>query len=99
MLRRLRDEDGKPIGRVNVNPILDIGLYELRFSDGAILEYSPNVITEKIYSKIENHGNQQVELDMIAGHRKTVDSLHVSENPNMKKTTKDWEIGVQWKNG
>lgn len=50
VVARKRDADGNPIGRGNSNPILDTRLYEVKFSDGNVAEYSANVIAKCIYS-------------------------------------------------
>jgi ribosomal protein L15 len=65
VVARKRDADGNPIGRGNSNPILDTRLYEVKFSNGNVAEYSANVIAECTYSQVDNKGRQYVLMDDI----------------------------------
>jgi hypothetical protein len=49
VISRKRDVVGNPIGKSNVNPILDTRLYQVMFPDGIVAEYSANVIAECLY--------------------------------------------------
>jgi hypothetical protein len=59
------DHDGNPIGRHDVNPILDARIYEVEFPDGEVLEHAANVIAENLYSQLDEEGHHQVVFVMI----------------------------------
>lgn len=107
VVARKRDVEGYPIGKSNSNPILDTRLYQVRFSDGNVAEYSANVISKCIYSQVDSEGRQYVLQDEILDYKRTGDEvdesqiLQVSHNGNIHKrrTTKGWKICVKWKDG
>ena len=66
---RNRDSDGKLIGEGNTNPILDTRIYEAQYPDGAVSEYSANVIAENILSQVDSDGCGYSFLSEIFGHR------------------------------
>ena len=41
--KRKKDDEGKPIGKGNNNPILDTRLYEVEYSDGTLKEIQGNI--------------------------------------------------------
>jgi hypothetical protein len=107
VVARKHDHDGNPVGRANLNPILDSRLYEVVFPDGTTAEYSANVIAECLYSQVDNEGNQYLLLDSIVDWKRTQDAvddddiLQISFNGNLhpRCTTKGWKLCVQWKDG
>lgn len=44
------------IGHAHSNPLLDTRVYEAAFNDGTICEYSTNVISENIYTTVNDEG-------------------------------------------
>ena len=105
--KRLRDADGIPIGTANDNPILDSRLYEVEHMDGLISHITANQIAENLFSQVDDEGNRHVLLDSIIDSR--TDGTEISNNdafilsPNggkrRIKTTKGWEVLIQWKDG
>ena len=69
MLARKRDANGRPVGKRNANPILDTREYEVEFSDGASDMFVVNVITENLYSQIDNEGNSYSIFQEIMDHK------------------------------
>ena len=47
--KRLRDADGKPIGKSDKNPILDTRLFKVEFLDGDTALMSANAIAENMF--------------------------------------------------
>jgi len=64
-----RDADGNPIGRADVNPILDTCEYIVEFEDGDEAEVNANLIAEAMYAQCDPDGNQYVLLDSHVDHR------------------------------
>jgi len=67
-------------------------------------EYSPNVIAERLYSQVNNEGNQFLLLDEIIDWKMTdvvkdENVSKVSQNGNIhrRRTTKGWKVCVRWK--
>ena len=42
VLKRARDNDGKPIGKTHLNPLLDTYAYDCEMHDGTVYRYSAN---------------------------------------------------------
>lgn len=104
--KRVVDTEGKPIGKLNDNPILDSRLYEVEFPDGHILEYSANIIAENLYSQVDEQGRQYILLDQIIDHKRTEaatpkgeEFITVNGKRCQIKNTKGWQLCVQWKDG
>jgi len=104
--KRLRDAEGKPIGTAHSNPILDSRMYEVEYLDGYTTSIAANAIAENMFAQVDAEGNRHVLFDEIIDHRcdgtevKMQDAfLKVKGRKVRKKTTKGWEILVQWKDG
>ena len=103
--RRLRDKDGKPIGKANNNPILDTRMYEVEYTDGHKASLAANAIAENMFAQVDDEGNRHVLFDAITDHRtdgsevKQQDAfIHRRNGTQRRKViTQGWEILVQWK--
>ena len=60
---RKRDADGLPMGRRNRNPLLDSGLYEVKFPDRSTDAFSANKIAENMVSQVDDKGHISSILD------------------------------------
>ena len=105
--RRAVDEDGKPVGIPNNNPLLDQRLYEVEFLDGHIENLTANIIAENLLAQVDDEGHRQVLLEDIEDHR-VLDSAipksqgtYITKNGLKRKkwTTRGWELYVRWKDG
>jgi len=106
---RKRDSDGNLIGRANSNPILDTRVYEVELPDGAINEYSTNMLAEALYSQVDSEGNRFLLLKRILDYKKGPEALsskdarinnrNGSRNKHQKYTTKGWSFLCQWADG
>jgi hypothetical protein len=107
VMRRVKDDDGIPLGKRHPNPILDSRLYELEFPDGSTETVATNIIAENLYSQIDAEGKSYAILDEIVGHRKTEEAVpkehgYFTTSTGQKRpvmTTKGWEFEVKWKDG
>ena len=105
--KRLRDANGLPIGTANDNPILDTRLYEVEYLDGYRTSLAANAIAENLFSQVDEEGNRHVLFDAIIDHRvdgselQQKDAIITSANGGRrrKRSTKGWEILLQWKDG
>jgi hypothetical protein len=68
MTVRKHDQDSKPVGRANHNPILDTRTYIVNFDDGDQAELTANMIAESLYLQFDPDGNQYVLLEEIVNH-------------------------------
>jgi hypothetical protein len=104
---RARDFEGHFIGRSNKNPLLDTSEYIIEYDDGTADRMFANTIAENIYTQVDEEGRHFVLLNEIVDHRSTADAIPVQEGfvimPNgrksPKRTTKGWELLVEWKDG
>ena len=104
VISRKRDADGKVVGKGNSNPILDTRIYQVEFPDGAVAEYSANIIAENILSQVDSDGYTHNFLSETLGHRSNSEAVMVEDGLIHSKsglkpiiTTKGWEIYVKWK--
>jgi len=107
VIKRPRDDNGNPVGRRHTNPLLDTREYQVQFGDGSIAEYTANLIAENIYAQCNPEGHYQVVFKEITDHRKLPTAvpkeagytIGYNRNRHMKKTTKGWDICVEWCDG
>jgi hypothetical protein len=105
--RRKVDDFGDAMGNANSNPILDTRLYVLEFQDAAEAECSANVIAENMWAQCDMDGNQHQLMEAIIDHKldehdavqRTDGHVVVKGRKHMKKSTKEWQLCIQWKDG
>ena len=105
--KRVRDNDGNPVGHRHSNPLLDSRIYECETEDGVLERYTANQIAENIYSQCDDEGLSHVVLKEISDHRsndtaiRIADGFIISKNGNKvpKRTTKGWELLCEWRDG
>ena len=107
VLGRVKNNDGKYIGKYDKNPILDTRMFNVEFPDGSISEYDANTVRENIYSRVDEEGHRFQLLDRISNHRNDNTAIKcgykwiVAKNGrrSRKHTTKGWYLEVQWRDG
>ena len=107
VIKRLRDEDGNPIGVAHDNPLVDTRLYEIEYEDGYRVPVAANVIAENLFNQVNDDGYGLMVLDGIVGHRTDGnevtgdDAFIVSSNGTRrrKETTKGHHVLLKWKDG
>jgi len=106
--RRLTTDEGVPIGRAHSNPLMDSRVYEVEYLDGATEVLAANIIAENLLAQVDEEGHRHMMLDEIIDHRKDEavaipksDGFFTTPNglQRRKRTTRGWEICVQWKDG
>ena len=106
--RRVVDINGVPVGVPNNNPMMDTRQFEIEFNDGQVEILPANVIAESILSQVDEDGHKQLMLDEIIDHRSNDQAIKKEDgyvyNPynktkRRKKTTRGWQLCVQWKDG
>jgi hypothetical protein len=104
--RRKLDNFGNAIGKANLNPILDTRLYALEFANGIEAECSANVIAENMWAQCDIDGNQCQLLEATIDHESDKHAVQradgyvvVNGRKHMRKSTKGWELCIQWKDG
>ena len=104
---RKRDHDGKLIGTVHPNPVLNTAVYNVETPDGNIQEYSANVIAENLWDQADDDGYNYKLLFEVIGHRKNDDAINkedgwIGSRTGARKrviTTKGWDLHVRWETG
>ena len=104
--KRLKGEDGQPIGHGHHNLFLDTWQYEVEI-DGIPHEYAANTIAENLYSQVDSEGHQQLIFHEIIDHCKGEDAIPISEGTTTTRggqsrpviTTKGWELKLEWADG
>ena len=103
----LDEEEGRPLGTSNNNPLLDGRMYEVQYLDNTTETLSANTIAENLMAQVDDNGHRQLLIDEIVDHRTTSEALTTAESlvngpngvPTRKKTTKGWELYVSWRDG
>ncbi|EJK62678.1 hypothetical protein THAOC_16700 [Thalassiosira oceanica] len=104
VLREAVDEDGRTIGVASNNPDLSTLVYKVQCWDGAIREYSANVIAECILNEADENGHFSCELESIISHSRDgsavkKEQLSTAQGSLHRKTTKGWKLKVKWRDG
>ncbi len=102
--RRLRDEEGHPVGQANANPLLDSRMYAVEYADGHYKELTANVIAENYFAQVDNEGCRQMMLSEIINHRVLPNAIPRSQGTyenaygvkRQKVTSQGWQISVGW---
>ena len=102
--QRKRDANDHPVGRSNLNPLLDTREYEVEFPDGSVDVLTANSIAESLYSQVDEEGRSYAILSEIVDHRKDgsavlSDDAMIPGTSHMRRTTKGWQLLVEWKDG
>ena len=103
----LKDKDGLPVGTASENPILHTIMYQVKYADGYKTAMAENAIANNLLAQLDQYRQHLVLFDKIIDHItdgtkiKEEDSLfHIAnENKRSRKTTKVWEVYIQWKYG
>ena len=69
VVKRCTDEHNQPLGKKHNIPIFETRLYEVKFPDGSIHQYSANVLAENMLSQVDEEGFQYQFLESIINHR------------------------------
>ena len=104
---RKRNSDGQVVGVANLNPILDTRVYAVEVPDGMVGEYAAHVIADHmLFSLSDPEGNQMLPLEAIVAHWKDGQAVRKADmyvfrdgRQNLRKTTKGWQLCVEWKDG
>ena len=105
--KRLRDNNGLPIGTDNQNPFLDSQMYEVGYQDGHKASLSAHMIAQNMFAQVNEEGNIHIMFQEIVDHRvdrkeiKRQDAFKTTKTSTRRRqeTTQGWEILVQWKDG
>ena len=66
-------------GRANVNLLLDIGMYDIEFTDSGREEFATNIIMGSTYSSIDDEEKSHTILSGISDYRKLDDDLNKAD--------------------
>lgn len=105
--RWAKDEDRKPVGKRNANPILDTREYVIEFPDGSSETYMANIIAENLYSQVDEEGAHYQLLHKIIDHWKDASALGTNNGFYVNRSgtrvpkmmTRGWQLLVNWKDG
>ncbi|GAX24495.1 hypothetical protein FisN_18Lu065 [Fistulifera solaris] len=107
VVKRATDDDGKPLGTPDDNPLLNTSQYVVEYIDGVCEVLTANTIAQNILSQVDDNGYGSRELDEILDHRATDEAVPkekgwITTGTGTRRriiTTKGWEILVRWKDG
>ncbi|MGH3053585.1 MAG: hypothetical protein ACRDL7_01240, partial [Gaiellaceae bacterium] len=87
---RKRDQNGNLVGDKSTNLSLDTRAYVIQFPDGTKEIHAMNVLSEALYSQLDEHGQKWYIFQDILDHQK---------GKGGKGRTKGWLLEVLWKDG
>ena len=98
---------GRPEGHYDVDPTRNSIMYDVRFPDGDVKEYSANVIAENLMNQIDEEGFSKTKLKAIVDHRAdddaiTKDKMYIinkNGTKRLRQTTCGWQLLVLWEDG
>jgi hypothetical protein len=106
VISRKCDLEGRPIGNMHGNPMLDTWIYNVEFPDGQVKSYSTNANAENIYSQVDSEGNFFMLLSEITNHSMDDTAISIDDkwitqgsNKTLRQTTHGWYLQVTWKDG
>ena len=104
--RRSLDADGRMTGTYHDNPFLNTIIYDVKFPDGQVKEYSTNIIAENMLTQVDSDGYSLSLIDSIIDHQRDLsqailmEDKHIttkSRQKRLRKTTKGWKLLIKWK--
>jgi len=78
VVKKSRDNWGRPIGRAHSNPIMDTSEYLVEMADGITEKYRANVIAENMFAQVDDEGSQFQLLSEIVDHKKDGSAFSIS---------------------
>jgi Reverse transcriptase (RNA-dependent DNA polymerase) len=99
---------GRSVDRPHIRVTLGVTRDSIvQLADGTIDEYYANVIAENLFSQVDSEGNQYVLMKKISDHRQDETAVPISDGwitmkngrRSWKKTTRGWQLLVEWKVG
>ena len=63
--KRVKDNNGKPIGVPDTNPILDTRMYEIEYTDGHHQAISANLIAKNLFAQVNEEGKRRAIVNQI----------------------------------
>lgn len=105
--KRARDNEGKEIGKMNTNPLLDTREYDCVLEDGYIYGYHANLIAKNVFAQCDDEDERHVVLHKITNHVRDKTAIEVASRSILtrnricipKTTTKGWKLLCQWRDG
>ena len=105
--KRLKDNNGFPIGIANQNPIIDTRMYEVEYQDGYKASLTANAIVHNLFAQVYKEGNRHVLFDEILDHRtngleikqKDAFVMNKTGTKRRKETTQGHDLLLGWKDG
>ena len=105
VMKRLENRNTNADGKYN--PLKDHSIYEVQFGDGTTEELQANVIAESMLSDIDAEGKHYQLLTEIQDHKKDETAIPRSQgfyerkggHKVPKRTTRGWQLLVEWKDG
>ena len=70
-MRKL-DDEGKAVGNMNNNPLLDTRAYKIELAEGTARVLTPNIIANNLLAQVDEKLHLQMILDKIIDHRQDV---------------------------
>ena len=107
VLGRTKDLKGEIIGNYNDDPILNTIIYNVELPDGAVKQYSANMIAENMYAQVDSEGNKYDLLEEIIDFKKDGHALRKGDEyvvtkrgqRRLRRTTIGRKLLVRWKGG
>jgi hypothetical protein len=97
--KRMRDDDDRAFGRRHQNPKLDTRMYQVEMDDGAVMEYSANLVAQNLYLQVDEQGKTHQIFKEIVDYNCEDPAVLLHHTNRKNKTTIGWHLLVEWCNG
>ena len=75
----MKDKKGGLRGTYHADPTLDTRECEVMFSDGAVKEYSANIIAENLFTQLDQAGQEKLLMCEIIDHKTDGSAVHADD--------------------
>ena len=72
------------------NPLLNSIVYDIEFLDGAIKQYSANIIAQNMFSQVDEHGHSRTLLYCIVDHKSDRRAVRKEDKYVFTKSGQKW---------
>jgi hypothetical protein len=73
--KRLRDDNGNPVGRASNNLITDTRVFEVEYADGHTATMSATAMSQCMFEQVDQEGNRFLLFEDVIYHRSTKDAV------------------------
>ena len=79
VIKKVKDNEGNPVGTRHNNPMFDTLEYNVEISDGSSQELTDNIIAESMFTQVDSEGHHYQLIQEIKDDRKDRSAIPISD--------------------